>query len=198
MSIALRETTTPSSPTTLFLRTFKLCLVDKFIPVSYTSLLFFYPMNYGCCYVSNLNFFLTRSKAASKTILPSNVMTIYRAEYNEARVKCIFSDFLKNPDTEILKRFLPAAIESSEAAIGSQPDVVSVYSVHKLFVFSCSMLQTLKAKAARDNVGGVCVSSYLEMGDDCIKVKLGVSKKSILQSLIVNMSKCFVPTPPEN
>uniref|UniRef100_B9HTD0 Uncharacterized protein n=1 Tax=Populus trichocarpa TaxID=3694 RepID=B9HTD0_POPTR len=42
------------------------------------------------------------------------------AEYIEGRVKCILSDILKNPDTEMLKQFLPAAIESNEAAIGSQ------------------------------------------------------------------------------
>lgn len=42
------------------------------------------------------------------------------AEYIEGRVKCILSDILKNPDTEMLKQFLAAAIESKEAAIGSQ------------------------------------------------------------------------------
>jgi len=63
------------------------------------------------------------------------------AEYIEGRVKCILSDILKNPDTEMLKQFLPAAIESNEAAIGSQLLVQASLSAWQLGCAFHSRLQ---------------------------------------------------------
>nr|TKS12844.1 hypothetical protein D5086_0000060710 [Populus alba] len=97
------------------------------------------------------------------------------AEFIDGRVKCILSDILKNPDTEMLKQFLPAAIESKEAAIAqekwhqryswvlfptngyashsssSATDATRIY-LTKRFLFDASKITALKAKAAGTSV----------------------------------------------
>ncbi|KAG6757213.1 hypothetical protein POTOM_037518 [Populus tomentosa] len=76
------------------------------------------------------------------------------AEYIEGRVKCILSDILKNPDTEMLKQFLPAAIESMEAAIVTVLPVQLMQReyITKRFLFDASKITALKAKAAGTSV----------------------------------------------
>ncbi|KAL3577902.1 hypothetical protein D5086_019406 [Populus alba] len=111
-----------------------------------------------------------------RRFFPSNVMSDdHGAEFIDGRVKCILSDILKNPDTEMLKQFLPAAIESKEAAIAqekwhqryswvlfptngyashsssSATDATRIY-LTKRFLFDASKITALKAKAAGTSV----------------------------------------------
>ncbi|QDP16939.1 hypothetical protein Tsubulata_042462 [Turnera subulata] len=132
IEITLKETIKPSSPTPADRRNLKLSLLDQFMPVTYTSLILFYPAS------ENRDRHATAAersqqlkKSLSETLTefyplagrPKDNASIecddQGAEYIEARIKCLLSEFLAKPELEVLKQLLPAAIESSEAATGS-------------------------------------------------------------------------------
>ncbi|QDP16941.2 hypothetical protein Tsubulata_042465 [Turnera subulata] len=136
IEITLKETIKPSSPTPPDKRILKLSLSDQFTPVTYTSLVFFYPAASGDQddhhYVTVAERTQQLKKSLSEALthfyplagrLKDNVSIECEdqgAEYIEARIKCLLSDFLVKPDAVLLKNLLPAAIESTEAATGSQ------------------------------------------------------------------------------
>lgn len=133
VEIINREKIKPSSPTPHHLRDFKLSLFDQLAPVMYTPLLLFYPNN-----SSNNNISVDHQepqlliqhlrKSLSETLthfyplagrLRSNLYIECNdegAEFVEARIKCSMSETLENPDSELLRQFLPADIECNKEA----------------------------------------------------------------------------------
>ncbi|XP_060671289.1 BAHD acyltransferase At5g47980 [Ziziphus jujuba] len=135
-----RETVKPSSPTPHHLSTLKLSLIDQYAPSAmYTPLLLFYPntINIANSFSDNHQATIAaaqKSKRLKKTL--SQTLTHFYplagrvrsnlyidcndegAEYVGARTKCPMSMVLKNPDSEMLREFLPLDTESEEAGTG--------------------------------------------------------------------------------
>ncbi|XP_050206872.1 stemmadenine O-acetyltransferase-like [Mercurialis annua] len=130
LEIIQRETIRPSSPTPDNLKILNLSLLDQFTPITYTSLLLFYPQNDGedvdrhekiQKLKKSLSDTLTHFYPLAGRIRDNSSIDCNDegAEFIEARTDCLLSEFFKNPDTKILNWFLPAAVESPEAATGN-------------------------------------------------------------------------------
>ncbi|XWS69159.1 hypothetical protein CRYUN_Cryun04dG0155800 [Craigia yunnanensis] len=132
MTTELRvETIKPSSPTPINLKNFKLSLLDQMTPVAYIPLIFWYPAEGAA------NDHFPDAKERSRRLKKSLSETLTRfypfagrisnsliecndqgVDYIEARVNCLLQDILKQPDGEVLRKFLPIQTESTEAATG--------------------------------------------------------------------------------
>ncbi|KAK9707533.1 hypothetical protein RND81_07G203800 [Saponaria officinalis] len=127
-----KEYVRPSTPTPLHLRNFKLSLLDQLAPSLYASMVFFYPMhrNHGDPKLEatsrvehlkqSLSPFLARfypfaGKIKDHVSIDCNDAGV---EFSEARVNTQLRDFLKKPNANALKHFLPIDIESERTRIG--------------------------------------------------------------------------------
>ncbi|XWS63795.1 hypothetical protein CRYUN_Cryun06bG0132700 [Craigia yunnanensis] len=127
----LTEAIKPSSPTPINLKIFKLSLLDQMTPVAYIPLIFWYPAQGAA------NDRFAEAKERSRWLKKSLSETLTRfypfagrisnnliecndegVDYIEARVNCLLQDILKQPDGEVLRKFLPIQTESTEAATG--------------------------------------------------------------------------------
>ncbi|KAF2286550.1 hypothetical protein GH714_017625 [Hevea brasiliensis] len=123
VEIIHKETIKPSSPTPPDLKTLKLSLLDQFTPATYTPIILFYPA--GAERSQNLKTSLSETLTLWYPLAGRLKDNAYikcedqGAKYVEARIKCPLSDILNKPDVEVLKQFLPASIESPEAATGN-------------------------------------------------------------------------------
>ena len=132
VEIIHKETIKPSFPTPDDRKILKLSLFDQFTPITYTPLVLFYPVNNGDSLASIAEKSQKLKKSLSETLthfyplagrLKENTSIDCNdqgAEFIEARINCLLSEMLKNPDSQILNQFLPAPIESPEAATGHQ------------------------------------------------------------------------------
>ncbi|XVE85235.1 hypothetical protein DITRI_Ditri17bG0075400 [Diplodiscus trichospermus] len=129
---ALRsEAIKPSSPTPLHLKNLNLSLLDQMTPVAYIPLIFWYPADGAAAdhvleaqersrrLKESLSQTLTRfypfAGRISNSLIECNDQGV---DCIEARVNCLLQDVLKQPDVELLSKFLPIEIQSSEAATG--------------------------------------------------------------------------------
>ncbi|KAJ0094107.1 hypothetical protein Patl1_16844 [Pistacia atlantica] len=122
VEITAKEIIKPSSSTPHNLRNFKLSLLDQLAPPTYEPLLLFYSFNGDAADSHRLK------KSLSDTLthffplagrVKDNIeidCSDYGAVYVEARVACLLSDFLKQPNADALKEFLPVEVDSTEAA----------------------------------------------------------------------------------
>ena len=119
VTIISKQTVKPScSPSDLHhLKPYKLCLFDQLTPVTYPSVVFFYP-------ISDPNFNLHKTLTHLKNSL-SDTLTLYYpfsgrtkdnlyiddfhegAPFLEARVNCRMSEYFKLNDTELLNQLVP-------------------------------------------------------------------------------------------
>ncbi|XP_021832810.1 BAHD acyltransferase At5g47980-like [Prunus avium] len=129
IEIVKKETIKPSAPTPHNLKSFKLSLLDQLVPVVYGPMVLFYPSN-----VSEVTLTEERSHQLKKSL--SEALTRFYplagrikdnlfiecndegAVYVEARVNALLSNFLDQPNLEILKLLLPIKVESPEAGTG--------------------------------------------------------------------------------
>uniref|UniRef100_A0A516IJI8 BAHD acyltransferase n=1 Tax=Turnera subulata TaxID=218843 RepID=A0A516IJI8_9ROSI len=241
IEITLKETIKPSSPTPPDKRILKLSLSDQFTPVTYTSLVFFYPAASGDQddhhYVTVAERTQQLKKSLSEALthfyplagrLKDNVSIECEdqgAEYIEARIKCLLSDFLVKPDAVLLKNLLPAAIESTEAATGSQllvqanmggtalksKDVVipafmgdCIFPQMDLSFLKPTSLEliqrecVMKSEKVPEPTRVEAVSALIwKCAISASRSSLGLERKS-LWSLSVNMRKRLTPQLPEN
>ncbi|XP_048231404.1 stemmadenine O-acetyltransferase-like [Ricinus communis] len=142
VDIVTREVIKPSSPSIHHNKPFRLSLFNQLTPTTYTPLIFFYPS-------TNPNFNITQTLIHLKKSL-SQTLTLYYPisgrivdnlftdHFNEgvpffvARVTGLeLSDFLKNPELELLNGFLPCKPYTKEIDIGVPQMVIQVN------VFSC-------------------------------------------------------------
>ncbi|XP_050204597.1 BAHD acyltransferase At5g47980-like [Mercurialis annua] len=130
LEIIQRETIRPSSRTPDNLKIHNLSLLDQVMPIMYTPLLLFYPAADGDLHqdrhekVQRLkkslpdtlkHFYPLAGRFRDNTSIDCNDQG---AEFIEARIDCLLSEFFRNPDTQMLNWFLPATVESPEAATG--------------------------------------------------------------------------------
>lgn len=137
VEISAKEIIKPSSSTPENLRNFKLSLLDQLALPTYEPLLLFYSSN------SDTGFHFCLKKSLSDTLtrffplagrLKDNITvdcSDYGVVYLEARVDCLLSDFLQQPNADTLKEFLPVEDESIDAAGGEALLLV------QLSFFSC-------------------------------------------------------------
>ncbi|XP_015894414.3 stemmadenine O-acetyltransferase [Ziziphus jujuba] len=128
IEIIRRETIKPSTPTPHHLQSYKLCLLDQLGPVAYGPLVLFYPNNKAITthqrsqhLKKSLSEALTLFYPLAGTVLSDNnsIQCIDDgAHFIEARVHGLLANFLHNPDSELLHRFLPIEIESTKAGNG--------------------------------------------------------------------------------
>lgn len=129
VEIIHRATIKPSSPTPFHLRDFDLSIIDQIAPVMYIPLILFYPNTAN----GNVNIITAeRSKHLRKSLsetlthfypLAGRIMRINNpyiecndegAQLVEARINCSLSEFLAKPDPQMLRKFLPTAVECKE------------------------------------------------------------------------------------
>ncbi|KAH7570433.1 hypothetical protein ACOSP7_018573 [Xanthoceras sorbifolium] len=159
VEIIARETIKPSSPTPQSLRKFKLSLIDQLTPPVYGSLLYFYSFNGDTnrhVSVSERSQQLKKSFSDTLTLFypfagrtVDNIMidcSDYGALFIEARVDCPLSRFLRQPNGDELKRFIPTQVESTEASTG-------FFSLVQASFFDCGGVAI-----------GVCISHKLADG----------------------------------
>ncbi|XP_065875740.1 stemmadenine O-acetyltransferase-like [Euphorbia lathyris] len=133
IEILYKEAIKPCSPTPDSLKILKLSLLDQFTPITYTPLLLFYSDKHG-----DIDCDIDRHKKSEKlkASLSETLTQFYPlagrlrdnssidcndegAEYIEARIECSLSEILNKPEPELLKQFLPEAVESPQAATGN-------------------------------------------------------------------------------
>ncbi|CAK7332405.1 unnamed protein product [Dovyalis caffra] len=129
VEIVTREAIKPSSTTPNHLRNFNLCLLDQLAPVAYEPLVLFYPNSQRQLTVAHKSQRLKRSLSATLTRFYPLAGKIkddvsiecndYGAVFVEALVSCLLSKFLEKPDAEMIRKFIPSEIESTEALTGS-------------------------------------------------------------------------------
>lgn len=131
-----RQTIKPSSPTPHHLRFFKLCFMDQHAAAMYSSKVLFYPnITDGFTdHDANSIAAAERSQLLKRTL--SETLTYFYplagrirgnlyvecndegAEFLETRVNCSMSRILENPDSEMIKKFLPIDVGSEQALTG--------------------------------------------------------------------------------
>ncbi|PON64752.1 Transferase [Parasponia andersonii] len=128
VKIVRRETIKPSSPTPPNLKIFKLSFLDQIAPPVYTSLVLFYPTMHNTDNINTISDHLKKSLSEALSRFPqlagridSNDATAIEctddgAQYIEAKFNGILSTFLDQPNEP--QRFIPAKVESPEAATG--------------------------------------------------------------------------------
>ena len=121
VTIISRETIKPSSPTPHHLRAFKLSLLDQLVPCCYTQVLLFYLIDgfHGqsieTSHIStrlkdSLSETLTHFYPLAGSIGDDELQIDCNDEgvpYFEARVDCNLSEFLQEPELELLNQFFP-------------------------------------------------------------------------------------------
>ncbi|PQM42317.1 BAHD acyltransferase [Prunus yedoensis var. nudiflora] len=123
IGIIARENIKPSSPTPAHLKTFKLSLLDQMVPPTYIPLLLFYPTSdhhRARQLKKSLSETLTRFYPFAGTIKDNAFIECNDngACFIEARVSCLLSHILNEPDHEVLKQLLPINFESPEEGRG--------------------------------------------------------------------------------
>ncbi|PON71614.1 Transferase [Trema orientale] len=130
VEIVRKETIKPSTPTPPHLEIFKLSFLDQTAPPVYTSLVLFYPASDKTNDVHTISEHLKKSLSEALTRFPqlagridSKDTTVIEctddgAPYVEAKFKGAddVSSFVRHPSEEVLEQFIPAKIESAEAA----------------------------------------------------------------------------------
>ncbi|XP_030527401.2 BAHD acyltransferase At5g47980-like [Rhodamnia argentea] len=134
VDIVKRETIKPSSPTPPELRHFKLSLFDQFYPIFYTPLILFYAgsdpseaaQEKSRRLTTSLPEVLTRFYPFAGRIVDNLSLGCVDqgAEYLEAVVNCDLSRVLKEPDTAVLRTFLPATADIERADATTMPLVL--------------------------------------------------------------------------
>ncbi|CAN1152954.1 BAHD acyltransferase At5g47980, partial [Linum perenne] len=140
----------PSTPTPTHLQIFNLSLLDQLSPVAYGSLVLFYnlkPSSSSAAHSSlksSLSQALTRFYPLAGRIKDESGSSIHCNDkgvvFTEAQASCFLSQFLQEPDPNVLRKLIPVEIESHEAFSGC-PLLVQVTS------FACNGLAV-----------GVCIS----------------------------------------
>uniref|UniRef100_A0A2N9FTG6 BAHD acyltransferase n=1 Tax=Fagus sylvatica TaxID=28930 RepID=A0A2N9FTG6_FAGSY len=130
VEIIKRETIKPSSLTPHNLRCFDLCLIDQLQPIVYIPLALFYSNHNDPLHNSHAK--VADKSHKLKTSLSESLTRFYPlagrikdhvsiecndvgADYLEARVNCLLSDILQQPEQKMLHFFLPEEIESLQA-----------------------------------------------------------------------------------
>ncbi|GMP44499.1 hypothetical protein CsSME_00013412 [Camellia sinensis var. sinensis] len=165
VEIISRETIKPSSLTPPHLRTYKLSLLDQFIPSNHVPIVLFYPM------LDNDHVHVTSQllkKSLSKTLTRfyplagkvRDALTIdcndEGAFYVEARVKCHLSDFLTQPRVPSMNQFLPydVAWKRDEPISGLHVTIIQVN------IFDCGGI-AIGALVSHMTVDGTAFSTFL-------------------------------------
>ncbi|KAF9672855.1 hypothetical protein SADUNF_Sadunf11G0087500 [Salix dunnii] len=134
MSIISKELIKPSSPSIHHLLPFKLSLLDQLFPTTYIPMVFFYPAN------NNQDFKGLQISTQLKRSLSQTLSTFYPlsgrvrnnstidsfekgAPYVETRVKGSLFDFLKQPQLDLLNKFLPCQPFGYESDPEATPQV---------------------------------------------------------------------------
>ncbi|XP_028091226.1 vinorine synthase-like [Camellia sinensis] len=126
VEVIARETIKPSSPTPHHLNTFKLSLIDQFMPASYTPLVLYYatPGGSSCeersqLLKNSLSQILTRYYPLAGRIKDPLFVDCNDdgVDYIETRVYCPISAILKQPKSELQNHFIP--IKFKESGSGS-------------------------------------------------------------------------------
>ena len=123
VTIISRETIKPSNPSVLHHKPYKLCLFDQLIPITYPSMILFYPNNTP--HHPSFNTHSLPKTLAKLKISLSEALNLYYpfagrikdnlyiddfdagVPYFEAKVNCRMSDFFKLRDTEFLNHLVP-------------------------------------------------------------------------------------------
>ena len=131
VGIVSKEQVKPSSPTPSHLRTFKLSLSDQLIPAPYAPIILFFPIN-DCSNLSNIP---KRLELLKKSL--SETLTLYYplagkikddlcidcndegAYFVDAQVNVCLSEFLSQPDLQLLHKFLPCELILKESDVGT-------------------------------------------------------------------------------
>ncbi|KAM7488317.1 hypothetical protein LguiB_025801 [Lonicera macranthoides] len=121
VEILSRETIKPYSPTPSHLKTFKLSFLDQISPIVYVPIIFYYPLS-TAAHHNKTEQILNRLKVSlSKTLsvffpLAGRIRDHLSVDCNdegvllsEARVNCHLSEFLEQPQLELLEQFLPCS-----------------------------------------------------------------------------------------
>ncbi|XP_017981171.1 PREDICTED: vinorine synthase-like [Theobroma cacao] len=121
----------PSSLTPQHLKTFKLSLLDQFIPSPYAPIILFYPTDESTSHLEIPRRLELLKKSLSNTLTSfyplagkiRNDLSIecsdQGAYYVEARVNCRLNEFLNQPDLLFLPRFLPREFILDEPTAGT-------------------------------------------------------------------------------
>ncbi|CAL5387142.1 unnamed protein product [Camellia sinensis] len=126
VEVITRETIKPSSPTPHHLKTFKLSLIDQFMPASYTPLVLYYATRGGSSceersqlLKSSLSQILTRYYPLAGRIKDPLFVDFNDdgVDYIETRVNCPISSILEQPKSELQNHFIP--IQFKESGSGS-------------------------------------------------------------------------------
>ncbi|GMP47119.1 hypothetical protein CsSME_00015026 [Camellia sinensis var. sinensis] len=165
VEVIARETIKPSSPTLHHLKTFKLSLMDQFVPASYTPLVLYYATHGGSSYEersqllkNSLSQILTRYYPLAGRIKDPLFVDCNDdgVDYIETRVNCPISSILEQPKSELQNHFIP--IQFKESGSGSLLLIqasffecggmaIGIYTNHKL-ADAASFTTFLKAWAA--------------------------------------------------
>lgn len=127
IGIVTKESIKPSCPTPIQLKTYNLSLLDQLVPATYIPLLLFYTAS-DHIVAAERTFQLKKSLSETLTRFypfagrvkdnASIECNDDGAAFTEARVSCLLSDILKEPDHEVLKQLLPINCEAFEEGRG--------------------------------------------------------------------------------
>ncbi|PON34411.1 Transferase [Trema orientale] len=169
VSIASVEVIKPSSPTH-HLKPYKLCIIDQLIPVTYVSIILFYP-------IADPNVDISKTLTKLKESLSETLNLYYpfsgRTKHNlyvddflagvlflEARVKCQMSEFFKIEETELQNQLVPSQPFCPEKT----SDVFPI--AFQSNVFSCGGL-ALGVSMCHKNGDGATLSNFLNSWAAC-------------------------------
>lgn len=211
VEIIQKQIIKPSSPTPPELKSLKLSLLDQFTPITYTPIILFYPASAERSQKlkSSLSETLTLWYPLAGRLKDNSFIECedQGAEYLEARIKCSLSEILNKPDVEVLKQFLPAAIESPEAATGNLLLVqatffdcdglaIGVCISHKMadaatlttFIRSWAAMANGSSELVRPVFMGASMFPPIDMSIPNASVEL-VQRKCITKRFVFNASK---------
>ncbi|XP_054787616.1 stemmadenine O-acetyltransferase-like [Prosopis cineraria] len=156
----------PSSPTPSHLGTFKLCLLDHLIPAPYAPIIFFFPSLALSEIPRNLHL-LKQSLSDTLTVfypLAGKIKDDFSihcndegANFVEAKVKCLLSEFLTKPDLISLHNLLPCDLKiPKESYVGSHVSNIQVN------VFDCGGI-AIGLCISHRVLDGASLSSFLKV-----------------------------------
>ncbi|KAK2982972.1 hypothetical protein RJ640_019250 [Escallonia rubra] len=168
VEIISKENIIPSSPTPNHLRTYKLSLLDQFIPPMYNPFVFFYSNSVS----EDLNDVIIERSKRLKQSLSETLTRFYPfagtvkdnlhidcddagVYYVEARVKDNLSNFLNKPDYKLVHKLLPYDLNSSEPQ--SRPLIVMV----QVNIFECGGM-AISICTSHKIVDGMTYSTFLK------------------------------------
>ncbi|KAH7537124.1 stemmadenine O-acetyltransferase [Ziziphus jujuba] len=168
VTIISKQTVKPSSQSLHHLKPYNLCLFDQLTPVTYPSMVFFYP-------ITDPNFNLPKTLTHLRNSLSETLTLFYpfsgRTKNNvviddfhvgvlflEAKVNCKMSEYFKLKDTESLNNFVPLHpfCKENETTLVNLPQIAFQVSI-----FACGGI-ALGVSLCHKMADGTTISSLLK------------------------------------